>query len=157
MKKWEQEAIKLKYQGKTHAEIARAVSKLCNITVTEGTMRNYFALDGRLYLPYLEYSTKNEKYIEEEVRKEFKDQAKHAGKIYRTILQKALKQGDLKLAKEIVDGQMDRAGLTVVKKVEVEKTERKELSDEQFFDELRRLGIDPESGLRIGAPKTQAD
>jgi len=149
MKKWEEIAIRLKYQGKTHREIASEVEKLTRIKVSESTIRTYFNTNGRLYIPYVEYSSRNDEYIEEEVRKQFKDAAKNASKIMRSLLQMAIKRGDLRLAKDILESQMDRAGLTVVKKVEVEKTEKKVMTDEQLYSELERMGLDPKTGFRI--------
>lgn len=159
MKRWENEAIRLKYNGRTHRQIADEVSKLTGIHVTESTIRTYFSVDGRLYLPYLEYEGRQNQWTEEDIRKELKRDAQNAVKMLRSILQKAIKAGEWQVALNIMKEQMDRGGVVTIKKSEinVESNSKQPLTYEQYLKESARLGIDPRSGLRVSKTPVVAD
>jgi|SRR5581483_3561340 len=153
MNVYHKKAIELRYKGYTTKEIEKALGG----KLTKGTLDNYFAYDGKLYLPFLDFQARQDKFIEEDVRSEFKSQAKYAPKIMNTILQQALKAHDYIAALHIVKEQLDRAGLVTIKKseVNVKDDQQKEMTYELYLKECARLGIDPRSGLRIS--KTQTD
>lgn len=151
MTRYHQKAIELKYAGQTYKEIEKALGG----KLTAGTLADYFATDGMLYIPYLEYEARQNKFIEEEVRKDFRVQAQYASKIMRSILQQALKAGDYVAALQIVKEQLDRAGIVTIKKSEVNVKDepQKEMTYEQYVAELTRLGIDPRTGFRLADKK----
>lgn len=156
MNNYHRKAIELKYKGYTHVEISKAIGG----KLTPGTLDHHFASDGMLYLPYLEYSARQGKFIEDQVRDEFKEQARYASKIMRTLLQAALKAKDYRAALEIIKEQLDRAGVVTVKKSQVNVTDNKdkEISTyEQYTKELERMGIDPGTGLRLATPAVGAN
>jgi len=152
MKRWENESIRLKYEGKTYREIAKEVSKLTGISgVTEGTIKNYFAVDGKFYLPYLEYSARRNEQTEDEIRKELKRDAEKAVRVLRSLLQSAIKDKQWQVALNIAKEQMDRGGVVTIKKSEINVDNRttQPLTYEQYIKECARLGIDSRSGLRV--------
>lgn len=160
MKKWEQEAIRLKYQGKTYQEIAKEISKLCRITIHEQTMKNAFTVDGRLYLDYLKYEGAQNNWTDEHSRQEYKRLAAETSAIQEQLLKQAMKKGDFRLAWDIVKDINDRAGLVVVRKSEVNVDDQRERpieNYEQFVQDLERQGIDPRTGLRVATPSVGAN
>lgn len=152
MKKWEQEAIRLKYEGKTYRQIADELSKLVGFTVTESTLKQCFMVDGRLYLDYLEYEVVQNQYTEETARQAYKKMASWVPLAEKQLYKEALKAKDFRLAWDILKNINDRAGIVVIRKseVNVDETRRKPIETyEQFLAELKRSGIDPRTGLRM--------
>lgn len=144
---YEKKAIELRYMGYTYPKIAEAIGNKISIS----TLRQWFMMGGRLYHDYLSYQDQQDKFTEEDVRSQFKKAARHGVKVMETILQKALAKGDYKLALEVVKEQMDRGGVVTVRqsKVNIEDERKTKLTDEQYLQELQRLGIDRTTGLRL--------
>jgi len=157
MTRWEQEAIRLKYLGKTYRQIANEISKYANVSVSESTIKQWFMVDGRLYIPYLTYSAKLNEQSEDEIRKELKRDAENGVKVLRSLLQKAIKNGEFQVALNIIKEQMDRGGVVTVRKSEINVKDQpgKEMTREDYIKECARLGIDPRSGLRVPTAQTK--
>lgn len=153
MKRWEHEAIRLRYNGKTYREIAGELSRLYGMTIVESSIRGLFMVDGRLYLDYLEYETKQNDYTDETSRQQYKQMAAWVPKAEKQLYKEALKKEDYRLAWDILKNINDRAGVVVVRKTEVttdDKTTKRIDSFEQFLEVLKRTGIDSRTGLRVG-------
>lgn len=150
---YERKAIELRYRGYTYPQIHKAVGGKISVS----GLKKKFATDGNLFIPFMEYIAKQEDYIEDKVRAEFKDQAKYASRIQRSLLQKALKKGDIALANTIVKDMLDRAGVVVVRKaqVNVEDSRERPMTNDEYLEQLRGLGIDPRTGFRLAGQKTQ--
>lgn len=149
---YHKKAIELKYRGYTYREI----SKHLNGKLSEDALKRCFQMDGSLYFDYLEYEAQQNKWTDENSRQDYKRLAAHTSKIQQSLLKQAIKSGDYRLAWDIIKDINDRAGLVVVRKseVNVETKEAKPIDNyEQFAKELRRLGIDPGTGLRVAAPE----
>lgn len=155
MKRWEEEAIRLKYLGKTHREIAGEISKLCKVTISPGTISNCFNVDGRLYLDYLTYESKQNGWAAEHSMQEYKRLAANTAKIKESLLKMAVEKGDYRLAFDIARDLDDRAGNVVVRKSEVDDKRKEQMTDEQLLEELTRIGINPRTGLRVKTPKME--
>lgn len=155
MTPYERKAIELKYEGHTYRQISQAIGG----KLSEGSLKNLFMVDGRLYLPYLQFEAERNKMMEQEARQAFKKDLNFAAKIMRTILQQALKRKDFKLALETIKEQMDRAGFVVTRKTEIETTNKgKRIENyEQFCAELQAMGIDPTTGLRTRKAEVEPD
>lgn len=147
MTQYHQKAIELKYSGHTYKEIEKALGG----KMTDSTLKNYFAEDGMLFVPYLAYEAKQNKWAEEHSRQEHKRLSAFTAKIRSTILKQALKSKDFRLVLDIVKDIDDRAGNVVVRKTEV-KEERKPIETyEEYVAECTRLGVDPRTGFPPGA------
>lgn len=144
--------INLKYLGKTSQEIANVINKRFNKNYTALAIRKRFIMDGSLYLPYQEYAAKQEEFVEEDVRKRYRGMANWGDKVMRSIVQIALKKGDLRTALAAIQDINDRAGVVVIRKsqVNIKEEKRGNLSDAEFSKELTRFGIDPRTGVRVG-------
>lgn len=145
---YEKKAIELRYRGETYRNISKALGG----KVSDGVLRQWFATDGKLYIPYLEYCSQNDAFVESQVRQEYKNFARQSMRLMRMLLGEALKIKDFKLALEIIKDINDRAGVVVVRKTEVNLEDKRTEtinSYEQFVSELKRLGIDPRTGLRV--------
>lgn len=155
MNKFHKKAIELKYKGNTYREISKALGK----RITELTLKDYFRVDGLLYVHYLEYEARMNEWTEEESRKEYKRLASFTSKMQMTVLKQAVKAKDWRLANDIIKDINDRAGLVVVRKTEldIETSVKKVETYEQFTAELKRLGIDSETGLRVETSKMAAN
>lgn len=156
MKRWEKEAIRLKYNGKTYREIATSLSKMFSVHIVEGSIRNLFAIDGRLYLDYLEYEVLQNNYTDETARQQYRQMASWTPKAEKQLYKEAMKHGDYRLAWDILKNINDRAGLVVIRKSEVnvdDQSGKRIETYEQFVQELQRNGIDPRTGFRVGTPK----
>lgn len=151
---YHQKAIELKYKGNTYAEISKALGG----KISEGTLKQYFMVDGLLYLPYAEYESRLNGWTEEHARKEYKRLAGHMSKVKLALLQKAIKIGDLRLAYDIARDVEDRSGLVVVKKTEVkDEREKGELTNEQLAEQLHGMGIDSRTGLSLRSTKAPSN
>ena len=151
MNAYHKKAIELKYAGNTYDEISRALGRKFSVN----TLKHHFALDGLLYLPYLEYEARQNGWNEETAKKEYKRLAGHMSKVKLSLLKRAIDTGDLRLAYDIARDVEDRAGLVVVRKTEVKDERPKgELTNEQLADQLRGMGIDPRTGLSVRSTKT---
>lgn len=148
-------AIELRYQGQTYRQISKALGG----KISEGVLRKLFMVDGRLYLPYLEYEAKMNNSNEEEARSRYKKMLGWSWKMQQDLLKKAIKAGDFRLAFDIIKDMNDRGGLVVIRKSEVNVTEQdaRPISRTQFFEELTRMGIDPRTGLRVDSDAVKAD
>lgn len=144
--------IELKYQGKNSQEIANAINREFNKTYNAGNIRHKFMMDGVLYLPYQEYASKQEAFTEEDIRNRYKAMAGWADKVMRSLVQSAIKKGDLATALRTLQDINDRAGNVVIRKsqVNIKEEKRGNLSDAEFSKELTRFGIDPRTGVRVG-------
>ena len=79
------QAIKLKYSGFSYKQISiKLKGKLF-----ESTLKEYFSLDGLLYVPYLEFETKQNEWNLENTRSEFKKLAIKSSKALQDLLKKA--------------------------------------------------------------------
>lgn len=144
--------IELRYQGKTYQEIANAINREFKKNYSAQTLRRRFAMDGTLYLPYQEYAAKQEEFVEEDIRNRYKAMAGWADKVMRSLVQGAIKKGDLATAHRILQDINDRAGVVVIRKsqINIKEEKRGNLSDAEFSKELTRFGIDPRTGVRVG-------
>lgn len=148
VKEYHQKAIELKYKGHTYREISKAIGG----RISEGVLRKYFTIDGKLYIPYLTFEAAQNSFREEDIRTQFKRQAQRVYRIWDSLIQKALEAGDYQLAFNITKEQLDRAGIVTVRKAEVNVEQKNTTvieTHEQYLSELERLGIDPETGLRV--------
>lgn len=142
MNKLHQQAIELKYEGKTYQEI----SDLLDGKFTLGTLKKYFAYDGVLHLPYLEYEAEHNQWNEQEIRKEFQRMTMYSAKIMKDLLQGSLVSHDFRLTLKILKEIMDRAGITVQRMSEAQmEEEAMDTSEEAIDQRLREAGIDPDS------------
>ena len=75
-----------------------------------------------------------------------------ADKVMRSLVQSAIKKGDLATALRTLQDINDRAGNVVIRKsqVNIKEEKRGNLSDAEFSKELTRFGIDPRTGVRVG-------
>ena len=142
------QAIKLKYSGFSYKQISiKLKGKLF-----ESTLKEYFSLDGLLYVPYLEFETKQNEWNLENTRSEFKKLAIKSSKALQDLLKKAMDKNDLRLAFDIVKEINSIAGLTALNKQEIQdKNNKKETitTYEELRAELIKSGIDPDTGFRI--------
>jgi len=146
MNQWDRKCIELKYKGYTYPEIVKAIGK----KYSEGHIKKLFMMDGRLYLPYLQYEAEMSGFSIETAKKEYKRLAPLMSKVKLSLLQSAIKDGDKRLAWDIAKDMEDRSGMVVVKKVEHEKDdEDKQVTDQELYDLLTRNGLDPKTGLRV--------
>ncbi len=147
MNSYHRKAIELKYNGQTYKEIEKSLGG----KISEGVLKKLFATDGTLYIPYLQFEGEMNQWAQENTKKDYQRMAAYTAKIQRTILQKALKQGDLRLAFDILKDINDRAGLVIVRKRETEKSEesRRILTDEEYKQKLVELDMDPITGLNL--------
>lgn len=148
----QQMMISLKYKGKTSQEIANVINKHFNKKYTPLAIRKRFMMDGSLYLPYQEYAAKQEEFTEEDIRNRYKAMAGWADKVMRSLVQAAIKKGDLATALRVLQDINDRSGNVVIRKsqINVKEEKRGNLSDVEFSKELTRFGIDPRTGVRVG-------
>lgn len=148
MKSIYNEAIRLKYSGFSYKQISiKLKGKL-----SENTLKEYFSLDGLLYVPYLEFETKQNEWNLENTRNEFKKLATKSSKALQDLLKKAMDKNDLRLAFDIVKEINSIAGLTALNKQEIQdKNNKKETitTYEEFRAELIKSDIDPDTGFRI--------
>ncbi len=144
--------IELKYLGKTSQEIANIVNREFNRKYSSFAIRKRFQMDGTLYLAYQEYAAKQEEFTEEDIRNRYKAMAGWADKVMRSLVQAAIKKGDLATALRVLQDINDRSGNVVVRKsqINVKEEKRGNLSDVEFSKELTRFGIDPRTGVRVG-------
>lgn len=152
-----QTAIELKYKGYSYQEIVRNITKIHKMHLSETTLRTYFSVDGKLYIPYLEYEARMNEWNEEHSKAEHKRMSAYTARVRSSLLKKAIKEGDYRLALDIIKDIDDRAGNVVVRKSQVNVTEeqQKPMSHEEFVKELARLHINPRTGLRMGTAKME--
>lgn len=151
---YHQKAIELKYAGKTYREISKAI----NLKISEGVLQKYFMTDGMLYIPYLQYEARMNDFNEKTARSTYKKMTGWTARVQQQLLKLAINRGDYRLAWDIIKDINDRAGLVVVRKSEVNVDDRatKEVDTyDKFTAELRRLGIDPGTGLRMAETKVE--
>lgn len=156
---YEQTAIERRYRGDTYREIASLLRKM-GMQFSEGTLRNWFMVDGRLYLDYLTYEAKENNWTQEHSHQEAIKMSAHTMKIRKQILKAAIKNGDWRLALDTAKDIDDRAGNVVVRKAEVNLDDKRTdpITDyEQFKAELTRQGINPRTGLRVATPKVESN
>ena len=155
LNQYEQKALELKYRGSTYREISKAIGG----KLTEKTLETYFSVEGKLWLPYQEYCASLNAFSEDEIRKDFKRGAQYAYKIKQIILQKALAKGDYVLANRVASDILDRAGLVIVRKAEINVDNKIQETPietyEQYASKLRGIGIDPRTGFRLAPTGSQ--
>lgn len=144
--------IELKYLGKASQEVANIINREFDKKYTAHAIRQKFQMDGTLYLAYQEYAAKQEEFVEEDIRKRYLAMANWGDKVMRSLVQKAIKKGDLATALRVLQDINDRAGLVVIRKsqINIKEEKRGNLSDAEFSKELTRFGIDPRTGVRVG-------
>lgn len=144
--------IELRFLGKTHQEVANIINREFNKKYNACAIRNRFKIDGTLYLAYHEYAAKQEEFSEENIRNQYKSMTVWAVNVRRSLVQAAIKKGDLATALRILQDIDDRAGNVVIRKsqINVKEEKRGNLSDVEFSKELTRFGIDPRTGVRVG-------
>jgi hypothetical protein len=153
MKRWEEEAIRLKYNGKTYREIADVLSKLYQFKLSESTIKHLFMITGRLYLPYLNYETKENQWSELHSRQEHKRLSAATANVRQQLLKEALKAKDFRLALDIVKDIDDRAGNVVVKKTINKEEPKGAQTYDDYLTECQRLGVDPKTGFPTSIEK----
>lgn len=144
-------AIELKFKGYTYSQI----SKQLDGKISEGVLKNHFSLNGLLYEAYLDFITRRNEIIDQEVRAEYKRMAGYSVKIIKALLQNALKEHNWRLAFDIQKDILDRAGITAYEKTRIETRQEaptRFMTREDLNAELIRQGIDPATGLRISRP-----
>src|SRR3990167_6849192 len=98
MKFWEQTCLQLKYEGKTYRELADQVYKITKIKVSQGTIENYFAVDGKFYLPYMQYEAEQNNWNADHAKQQYKRLGAYTDKIKVSLLKLAIKTKDYRLA-----------------------------------------------------------
>lgn len=148
MNLYHQKAIELKYQGMTYPEISVAMGGKIKVN----QLKHLFEHGGYLFLDYLKYEAQMNKVRAKSVHEAFEKDCLIAAAIMRSLLQKALKEGNIKMAFEILKEQMDRSGFVVVRNVSLATKAgegRKPQTYEEFKAECARQGIDYNTGLRL--------
>lgn len=159
MNLYHHKAIELKYQGYNYREISKTIGG----KISEGGLRNYFAVDGKLYMAYLEYEAEQTGFRDEETRNEFRRQASYAGKVMQSILERSLRRGNDKLAFEILKEQLDRAGIVVVKQSLEKEIIREDgssdphsMTDEELKKALEKEGVCYYTGLSLHSMRSKS-
>lgn len=145
---YQQRAIELKYKGYTYREISKSMDG----KISESMLAKYFKVDGKLYLPYLEYEARMNNWNEETAKTQYKSMLGWTWKMQQQLLKQAFKVKDYRLVRDIINDINDRAGFVVVRKSQVNvKDDREDKLEtyEQFTEILRERGIDPRTGLRM--------
>jgi hypothetical protein len=153
MKRWEAEAVRLKYEGKTYREIATYLSKMLAMVISPRTIEDCFAADGRLYLNYVTYETKQNNWSEEHSKQEHKRLSANTAKMRMQLLKEAYRARDWRLALDIIKDIDDRAGNVVVRKNENKEVKKSSMTYDEYLAECKRLGVSPTSGLPPAAEK----
>lgn len=156
---YEQTAIERKYQGDTYAEIRKLLGKM-GFQISEISIKKWFQVDGRLYIDYLTYESKMNAVSEEAGKTMYKQMATWVPKAELALYKKAVKNGDIRLAWDILKNINDRAGNVVVRKAEVNLDDKRTdpiETYEQFEAELRRQGINPRTGFRVAKAKMESN
>ena len=147
MNRFQHKAIEMKHQGYTYKEIADALEG----KVSWHTIESWFRQNGILFIEYRQYVARMEEYALSEARERIKLSASIGGELLDELLKQAMESGDLHLAFKIVVKQLTLAGI-VEPKSQPEPTEQlPTLTDEEFHAKLEELGIDPKTGLCVGA------
>lgn len=153
MNKLHRLAIELKYKGSTYEEI----SKLLGGKFSPGTLKMYFANEGMLNFPYLEYEDSQNRMREGEGRNILKKEVIVAVKVIVNAMYKAVRDNDLDRAVKFAEIILDRAGLTTPKaSVEVRPLHTTIITDAELDEILRKEGLDPRTGLPIKKFQAQA-
>lgn len=129
--------LKLKYEGRSYKEIGEVVG------LSETSLLDYFAHDGRLYQKYKEYELEQNQLQRQEAQLIINKEVANIVKIKMTLLKKSLENGENDLANKICNEILEMAGLGGIQRVA-----HTVFTYEEYLTELQRRGIDPKTGLR---------
>lgn len=155
-------AMELKYIGKEYKEIA------IECATTEGVVKQWFMVDGELYLPYLKYATKQSEKMQELGTTILKSQIEKLIGIMTKTVELYLKAAEKarnenkpddeikwhEKATGLAERILDRAGLSTINKSQTlpPDNDAKSLPDEQLRKYFTDRGLDADTGLPNRVP-----
>lgn len=152
MTKKHQLAIQLKYEGKTHAEIVQALENKISVD----TLNNWFAKNGKLYNDYIIYEkVQNADFLDvagREVKRLFSQNALRAAQTIIDAYNAEVQEKHWGAAVRYATIILERIGLK--SDAEPEEPNRNNNvnvninSYDEFVDELKRLGVNIQTGTR---------
>ena len=147
---YKQQAFILRYRGIPAKEIVKKLGRYA-----QNTIEKNFATGGKWDVDYRAFKLRQDRAMEAAARDMFKREVRWAGETMIKLVKKAKKNKDYKLMFEILKEMMDRAGVVVVKKSEVDfGLNERELTDEQLDKLIADSGFNPITGLPLRGTKT---